>query len=85
MVLLDWGAGIGEPRVGDWRHDVPDRVNQFALDAVLLAWGDRSPAKLMGAGAVPEPATLVLAAIVIPAASLSAWLSAVRLQLRPPA
>jgi hypothetical protein len=67
MVLLDWGADIGEPRVGDWRHESPDRVNQFALDAVLLAWGDRSPAKPMGAGtgAVPEPATILVTVVIV--------------------
>jgi hypothetical protein len=56
LVLLNWG----EAEPAGWPNDVPAIVGQSALDGLLLNWGDRSPPKLMGAGAVPEPSSVVL-------------------------
>jgi hypothetical protein len=62
LVLLNWGQP-GTP--GGWVNDLPQgNIDQAELDGVLLNWGDTAAA-LGSAGAVPEPATLLMATLAI--------------------
>ena len=68
-MLLNWGAGSVPPPEG-WLSNLPGlRVEQGELDEVLLNWGDRD-VTLPEAAGVPEPSSLLLAAVLV---GLMAW------------
>jgi hypothetical protein len=56
LVLLNWGTSLAQP----W---VDGTVDQAELDSVLLNWGNE--AALGASAGVPEPATWLLAAVLL--------------------
>jgi hypothetical protein len=61
LVLLNWGDTLADPAGIGWVNDLPSGpVDQEELDDVLLNWGSGA-AQAVGAAAVPEPQSWVLA------------------------
>jgi hypothetical protein len=67
LVLLNWGADGKAPPMG-WTNDLPTgNIDQDELDGVLLNWGNMATEGLGSAATVPEPATLLLVAVLLAA------------------
>ena len=74
LVLLNWGRDASTPPAG-WTSDLPSGlIDQDELDRLLLHWGDdmsmfaglpAEQGRVGQAGAVPEPGTSALVAIVM--------------------
>lgn len=72
LVLLNWGHELLDPNAVGWSSGRPSgAIDQEELDRVLLNWG--MGAQALAAASVPEPASAVIAILVLVAGSACQW------------